>query len=139
MNINDAFPSEYLKADDLKGANVTVIIDEISMEEIGQGQQKETKLILSFVGKKKRLVCNKTNAKTISGIYGSEMDEWKGKSIILSPREVEFQGDMVWAIRVSLQKPSVTVPAGGREERFHAQPKKDSIEGDPEESDQVPF
>ena len=137
MNINEAFPSDYLKADDLKGANVTVTIDEVGIEEIGQGQQKERKLILSFVGKKKRLVCNKTNANTIGKLYGTETDAWIGKSIILAPREVEFQGDMVWAIRVSLQKPTVAAPAGGREERF-APPKPDAIPGDPD-SDSVPF
>lgn len=136
MNINDAFPSDYLKADDLKGANVTVTIDDVSLEEIGQGAQKERKLVLAFAGKKKRLVCNKTNATTIGKLYGTETSDWLGKPITLSPREVEFQGDMVWAIRVSLQKPSMTVPAGGREERFTA-PKPDAIAGDP--SDEVPF
>lgn len=105
MNISEAFPSEYLKADDLKAANSTVTISEAVIEEIGQGQQKESKLILAFVGKKKRLVLNKTNAKVIAGLYGNETEDWKGKQITLCPREVEFQGDMVWAIRVSLQKP----------------------------------
>lgn len=137
MNINDAFPSDYLKADDLKGSNVTVTIESVSIEEIGQGQQKEAKLVLSFIGKKKRLVCNKTNAKTIAGLYGPEMDAWKGQSIILSPREVEFQGDMVWAIRVSLQKPTTVAPAGGREERFRAPVKPEVMAGDPDS--EVPF
>jgi hypothetical protein len=108
MNINDAFPSDYLKADDLKGKNVTVVIADASIEMIGQGHQKERKLVLSFFGKDKKLVCNKTNASTIQKLYGIETDDWKGKAITLSPREVEFQGDMVWAIRVSLQKPAET-------------------------------
>jgi hypothetical protein len=129
MNINDAFPSDYLKADDLKGANVTVTISEVGIEEIGQGQQKEQKLILSFTGKKKRLVCNKTNANTIGKLYGTETDVWIGKSITLAPREVEFQGDMVWAIRVSLQKP-LSGPA-------KAPTKPDAVPGDPE--GEVPF
>lgn len=133
MNINEAFPSDYLKADDLKGANVTVTIEDVGIEEIGQGQQKERKLILSFAGKKKRLVCNKTNANTIGKLYGTETDAWIGKAITLSPREVEFQGDMVWAIRVSLQKP---VTAGAPAPKAPP-PPQDRVEGDPDES--VPF
>lgn len=124
MNLNDAFPSAFLKADDLKGNNVTVTISEIGIEEIGQGHQKEKKLVLSFRGKEKKLVCNKTNAGTIGKLYGPETDAWIGQQIILSPREVEFQGDMVWAIRVSLQKPKAAAPAAATQ-------KADAIEGDP--------
>lgn len=140
MNINEAFPSDYLKADDLKGANVTVTIADVSIEEIGQGQQKERKLVLAFVGKKKRLVCNKTNANTIGKLYGTETDAWHGKSITLSPREVEFQGDMVWAIRVSLQKPAEVRPAAPVGGRADARPAVDKIDGDPDlDSESVPF
>jgi len=133
MNINEAFPSDYLKADDLKGANVTVTIDTVSIEEIGQGAKKDRKLVLSFVGKQKRLVCNKTNANTIGKLYGTETDEWHGKQIILRPQEVEFQGDMVWAIRVSLQAPRPVAPAGGRDV---APPRPAAA---PVEEDQIQF
>lgn len=108
MNVNDAFPSDFLKADDLKGKTITVTIAKVTIEEIGQGNQKERKLVLAFVGKDKRLVLNKTNAGTISKLYGGETDDWLMKSITLQPREVEYQGDMVWAIRVSLQKPGAS-------------------------------
>ena len=139
MNINNAFPSDYLKASDLMGKNVTVTISKVEMKTIGQGAQMDTKPVISFVGKDKGLVCNKTNATTIAKLYGPDTDQWTGKSIILTSREVEFQGESVLAIRVSLQAPDQprTVPAGGREERFAAPKKADAIEGDPTE--EVPF
>ena len=127
MNLNEAFPSNFLKAADLQGKNVTVTIESAEVEEIGQGQQKEQKLVLTFKGKDKKLVCNKTNATTIGKLYGDETDDWVGKPIILTAREVEFQGETVWAIRVSLQKPA---PA--------TKPSK-LAEGTPAESDDTPF
>ena len=105
-SINDAFPSDFLKVEDLQGKNVVVTIASAKIEEIGQGQNRERKIIVALVGKQKRFVCNKTNAKTIAGLYGAEIDGWANQRIILTPREVEFQGSMVWAIRVSLSKPS---------------------------------
>lgn len=111
MNLNDAFPSSFLKADDLKGHSVTVVIHDVQIEEIGQGQRKDRKLVISFRGKDKKMVCNKTNASVIEKLYGPETEAWIGKPITLAPREVEFQGDMVWAIRVSLVKPASAAPS----------------------------
>lgn len=112
MKISEAFPSNFLKADDLNGKNVTVTIQDATLEEIGQGHNKERKLILAFHGKEKKLVLNKTNAGTIAKLYGDDTEGWIGQKITICPREVEFQGEMVLAIRVSLQKPmAVTVPA----------------------------
>lgn len=109
MNIQTAYPSNYLRADDLNGKAVNVVIDRIEMEEVGQGRNKETKPVIYFKGKEKGLVCNKTNANTIAKLYGGETDEWIGNSITLKPAEVEFQGEMVLSIRVSPMKP--TAPA----------------------------
>ena len=46
MNINEAFPSKYLKASDLDGKNVTVTIKSAELEEIGF--DKEQKLVRQF-------------------------------------------------------------------------------------------
>ncbi len=105
MNINEAFPSDYLKASDLNGKDVSVTIQSADLIEFGKGREAEEKLLLTFAGKKKGLICNKTNAKTIAKLYGDDTDGWVGKPITIGPREVEFQGDQVWAIRVSLRAP----------------------------------
>ena len=112
MKTSQAFPSDYLKASDLNGKSVNVTIESVEMVDMGQGRDKESKLLIRFVGKQKGLVCNKTNAGTIEKLTGSdETDNWVGKQITLCAREVEFQGDMVWAIRVSLKAPGAATQA----------------------------
>lgn len=127
MKISEAYPSKYLAADDLNGKDVTVRIEAVSLEEIGKGNDKDHKLVIEFAGKDKSLVCNKTNAKTIAKVLGSEdTDDWIGKSIIIGPREVEFQGNMVWSIRVSLRRPgAAAVPVAPVNT-----PEDDSVEDD---------
>lgn len=111
MNINEAFPSAFLKADDLKGRDVTVTIDEVELDFIGKDRSEGKKVILTFRGKDKKMVANKTNCKTIAKLHGDDTDGWIGKQITVGPREVEFQGEMTWALRVSLKKPGSTAPA----------------------------
>lgn len=112
MKVNDAYPSKFLTAEDLDGSDVNVTIDDVQLEEIGQGADKQKKLVLSFRGKKKGLVVNKTNANTISKVLASDdTDDWIGQTITIGPREVEFKGEMVWSIRVSLKKPGPKKPA----------------------------
>ena len=95
MDINAAFPSKYLRAADLAGAAVTVTIDRIELEIVGQGSQKEQKPVVYFAGKQKGLVLNKTNATMIAKIAGSsDTDDWHGIEIRLVSAEVEFQGEL---------------------------------------------
>jgi hypothetical protein len=114
MKVSQAFPSNFLKADDLQGRPAIVTIETAELEEIGQGRDKEQKLILGFRGKSKKLVCNKTNANTIAKLYGDDTDGWIGQRITIMPREVEFQGEMVLAIRVSLQAPGAAAAPAPR-------------------------
>lgn len=98
-NINDSFPSQYLKASDLKGQQPIVTIDRVAFEPVGQ--KREMKPIVYFTGKDKGMVLNKTNAKNIAGLTGSfETDEWVGMRIRLYSANVEFQGETVESIRV---------------------------------------
>lgn len=98
MNVNDAFPSKYLRAEDLKDREVAVIIDHVTMEEIGQ--EKQMKPAIYFRGKQKGVILNKTNATNIATAYGSDMDNWSGQSVILFPAWVDMQGKTVQAIRI---------------------------------------
>jgi hypothetical protein len=132
MKISDALPSKYLKAEDLEGANVTVTIEEVNREEVGP--KKELKLVISFANTRKKMVLNKTNAATIAKLYGEETDEWLGKRIILYSKDTEFQGEMVLALRVSLQKPTGTQkPSSDDKGRLlsDVNPPPDAEDGDP--------
>lgn len=114
MNLNDAYPSRFLSAEDLNGQDVTVTISSVALERIGQGKDAVDKLVIGFSGKKKFFVANKTNSRAIAKVLGSdETDEWVGQRITFGPREVEFQGDMVTALRVSLKAPAPAAPTHG--------------------------
>lgn len=106
MKVSQAFPSNFLKADDLNGQSVTVTIASADLESIGQGRDAEDKLVLKFQGKQKGMICNKTNASTITKLYGDDTDAWIGQRITLVAREVEYGGEMVLGLRVSLNKPA---------------------------------
>lgn len=100
MDINNAFPSKYLKAADIpEGRRVTVVIESVAMELISRTDKRP---VVYFEGKTKGLVLNKTNSKMICKIAKSDdTDNWVGVSIGLYSAEVEFAGDLVPALRVA--------------------------------------
>jgi hypothetical protein len=117
-NINEAFPSKYLKASDLQGAEPVVTMSHVEFEPVGQ--KKEMKAVLYFAGKEKGLVLNKTNANKITELTGTAItEEWEGQKIRLFATETQFAGDTVDCIRVkavakakmqSMTKPAVPPP-----------------------------
>lgn len=91
--------SNFLKASDLPdGKQVKVTMDAF---DIVQMDDKD-KINVHFVGKEKTLVLNKTNYGAISHVYGNDTDGWKGKEVILFTALVDYQGQMVPAVRVSV-------------------------------------
>lgn len=96
MNVSDIFPSKYLKAADLNNQEHSLRIVGWNIEKLGD----ESKLLLSFSGAKKGLICNKTNADRIAHLYGPDTDGWIGKEIILYPEMVNFGGKVTEAVRV---------------------------------------
>jgi hypothetical protein len=96
MNIEEAFPSKYLKAADLKGSRTTVKMDRVESDTVGD----DNKVILYFQGKEKGLVLNVTNKNMIVDTYGPETEDWIGQPIILYEAMVQYQSKMVPAIRV---------------------------------------
>jgi hypothetical protein len=105
MNINELFPSKYLKGDDLGNNRVTVTISHLRIEEMGPERDKNP--VLYFVGKQKGMVLGKTNGTTIAGLYGNETDDWRGKSIILYTEMSTNFGKTSRVIRVA---PSIPQP-----------------------------
>lgn len=111
MNINDAFPSRYLKASDMGDKDRVLTITGITLETLGTGDDKETKPALSIQGTEKKFVLNKTNARTIESLYGSDTNNWIGKRIAVGSRETDFQGKATLALRVSLKAPAPAAPS----------------------------
>lgn len=115
MRVSDAFPSEYIRAADLRDRNVTVMISHVQMKDIGD----DHKPVLFFQGKDKGLVLNKTNSNSIAAAFGDEMDDWQGKEIVLCPAMTDYQGKSVPCIRVrparAADKPKPALKAVGQQ------------------------
>ena len=102
MDMNAAFPSKYLKASDLQDREVTAPMDEVRIESIGSDDKEELKHVLYFIGGKKGLVLNKTNANAIIEQYGVDSDTWHSRPITLFPTQTDYGGKIVPCIRVKL-------------------------------------
>jgi hypothetical protein len=110
MKTSDAFPSKYMKAEDFAEGEVRVLtIRNVEPEELGQGQKKETKPVMTFrEPNTKPFVMNKTNWGIVADTYkyGDDSDLWLGRKIALHVLEVEMKGDIVRAIRVKTKLPT---------------------------------
>lgn len=132
MKIGTAFPGNYLKAADLQGRRVQVVIERVEMEDIGG----DTKPIVHFRGKDRGLVLNRTNANSIQMIAGSdETNDWEGVSITLFPSKTDFQGKRVDCLRVD---PPDRAPAGKTRPQRLREPEPEATPED-DGSDSVPF
>ena len=132
-NINEAFPSNYIKAADLKGRQVSVKMDRCEYEMIGS----DKKLILYFVGKEKGMVLNKTNASNIAAIYGDDTEDWRDQEVVLFEAMVDFQGKTVPAIRVKAAVRKPAARASSSEMREEAPPRQSAPRDDMD--DGIPF
>lgn len=95
MKISDEFPSRYLKASDLGGREIKVIMQHVEKEKLGD----DMKLALYFKGKDKAMILNKTNSYTIADAYGEDTEDWFDQPLIIFSVMVDFQGKVGPAIR----------------------------------------
>jgi hypothetical protein len=127
MNIDSAFPSNYLKASDLGTAAPVVTIDRVEVEAVGR--DREMKPVLYFRGKEKGVVLNKTNSNMIATLTGSrDTVDWAGCQIRIYATTTEFGGETVECIRVK--------GAAGTQQRPAPRPEPVSVD---EGGGDVPF
>lgn len=102
MKLNDLYPSNYLKKEDVLSP-ITVTIRQVTQEEISGDGGKELKAVLHFVGATKPMVLNKGNAITISESFGDDTDAWPGKTIeVYHDPSVMFAGKRIGGVRVRM-------------------------------------
>lgn len=101
------FPSDYLRAADLieRGGEATVTIAEVFADDLhvrGKNGKTSTerKYVIRFNKAKKKLVLNKTNAKSIASQHGKDTAEWVGKEITLYATTCNAFGKTEDCIRV---------------------------------------
>jgi hypothetical protein len=101
MKRTDLFPSKYLKAADLNGQPVTLVIKSAGVNALKDMKgNTEDKLVVTFVNQAKGLVCNLTNYDAIADLHGDETDQWPGKRIELFPSKASVGGRSVDCVRV---------------------------------------
>ena len=88
------FASDYLRECDLQGAEVTVRIEGVSIEDLQMADgSKDPAPVLTLAKTKKRLVCGcKTNGRGIAVLLGRAPKDWIGKRITIRPEVDPISG-----------------------------------------------
>jgi len=91
----------YIKFEDLRGKEIRVIIGDVKIEDVKDGDKNEKKLVATFVGKDKGLILNRTNAESIAEIAGTDdYEKWPGTAVILHGDKTTFGGKKVDCLRI---------------------------------------
>jgi hypothetical protein len=110
MDVNDLFPSKYLKASDADPA-LTVTIQRIVQETMkNRDGKEETKPVIFFVEHEKGMVLNRTNAKTLEDLFGTDTDNWISERVVLAAVEVDAFGETKPALRFKKETPAMSRP-----------------------------
>jgi hypothetical protein len=99
---DEVFPSKYLKASNLNGKPIEVVLERAVQETLKTPDGKEqTKTVLYFKGAKKGLPLNLTNWDAVAAATGEDdTDRWPGHRIELYPTTTTMQGKTVDCIRI---------------------------------------
>jgi hypothetical protein len=116
-NMNDYYPSPWLRAEDLDGAAVMTIRQVKDEEFPGQrGESDQIRPVVFFKEHDKGLILNKTNFVAMTKITGqSNTERWIGTRIQLRVQQVPAFGEVVDSIRV-YPSPTTRRHEGGDEE-----------------------
>ncbi len=120
MDFDKLFPGRFLKAADLNSKDVTLTISAVVVDELIGDKGTEIKGLLSFAGKKKQLVLNKTNGLCLKQMFGRETDAWVGKRITVYPTTFndepcirvkgspDIEGDISFELKLPRKAPKAT-------------------------------
>jgi hypothetical protein len=110
--LEEYFPSKYLKAADLGGREIKVIMQNVEREEVGtKDGRPDYKPVLYFKGKSKGVVLNKTNTTRITDHYGTNPDDWFDQPLILYSEMATYAGKTGPAIRCRVPTAKDNKPA----------------------------
>jgi hypothetical protein len=125
-NINDIFPSKFLKSHELQGKTPTVTIERVGVEQVRSRTKVDTKAVLYFRGKVKGMLLNKTNAQSVAQIAKSPQTEaWTGVAITLYETTAKFGEDVHAVIRIKAPVPvqKGVNPQPSRSQRLQSAPR----------------
>ena len=104
LEVGSVYGGDHLKATDIPAGKIfNLKVEGVTLEEMParDGKPAREKLVLSFVGAKKTLVLNATNAGVMAGALGPKPATWVGASLVLERTTVPFGGQLVPALRVT--------------------------------------
>jgi len=97
-----AFNPNYIGAYSLEpGEELVVTIESVGKEDVMNADGREEECLVAHLKGQKPFILNKTNAKTVATVTGSNyIEDWPGKQIQLYVAKVKAFGQMVDALRV---------------------------------------
>lgn len=92
----------YIKAAEFRiGQRFTVVIDNVHKEKLeDENGKKKGKGVVTFKGREKEWVSNKTNQILIAGMFGPMVKDWYGKPVTLEVQSVPVGGVMKLGFRI---------------------------------------
>jgi hypothetical protein len=96
----------YIGAEILQpGQELKLTIEKVGKEQVKTADGTQECIVAYFVGGKKGMIINKTNAKIISNVLATPyIEHWIGKQIIIYAAKVRAFGETVEALRVKNQR-----------------------------------
>lgn len=128
-NIHDSFPSSLLKAADFDENGTEMTIVDVRWEALSRDETEE-RPVLYFEEDERGFGLNKTNAGSISSMYGPMTEDWIGKKVTLYQTETDYQGSRVPCVRVKKKPVRSSRPVGSGKVASKPKPPQDDEEED---------
>jgi hypothetical protein len=114
-----------LKAEDIDD-EMTVVIESWRKQTFDDGKES---YFLRLKDMEKEFRVNRTNAKRIAQMYGTEINDWVGQKISLMPDKTDYQGKMVDTIIVRVRKTKTGKINPGKYDERNPPPHDDMDDG----------
>ena len=145
-NIDSMIPtkSNFLKKEDVGEEGVDLIIKGFDYQEVGQGEEKENKLVVTWTNPNyKRMVVNKENGSRLKmSLKTDDTDQMIGRAVnVYADPFVAFGGKTVGGLRIRAAR-SITNKPTVRPSKPFAEPQDDGAPTPPLEAyndESVPF
>jgi hypothetical protein len=100
VNIEQLFPSKYLKAIDLETEEAMATLSNFVVEPVRdvQSGKDEDQPVVHFDEFEKGLILNRTNAESIAALHGRDTEAWAGKRITLFVQRGVHAFNQTWDV-----------------------------------------
>lgn len=108
MNIFSSEMFQYLVAEMLPtdGRTISMTIKNVDEEKVSSARGDQVKVAITFNERPKRLLLNKTNARTLAKALGLETNDWRGATVTLGVEQIKVGRETVPSIRVKAATPA---------------------------------